>query len=139
MPIPNDPIPPALRSLSRCVFPAAIALALAAAPALDAGDRPQWGERHTRNQVSDEKGLPESFDPASGKNVKWSARLGTRSYSTPAVARGRILIGTNNGAPRDPRHQGDRGVLLCLDERDGSFIWQLVVPKLADEPWSLLR
>jgi len=80
--------------------------------------------------VSDETGLPDTFDPATGKNIKWVAELGTETYSTPVVAGGRVLIGTNNDRPRDPRKKGDRGVLLCLDEKDGSLCWQLVVPKL---------
>ena len=99
-------------------------------------DQPQWGAWGTRNMVSAETGLPESFDPASGKNVKWSVPTGTRTYGTPVVARGRVLVGTNNGAPRDPRHStgnGDRGVLFCLDERDGKLLWQLVVPKREDD------
>jgi len=94
-----------------------------------AADRPQWGQPFSRNMVSDETGLPESFDPESGRNVKWSASLGTESYSTPVIANGKVVIGANNGDPRDPRHDGDRGVLLCLDEADGSLCWQLVVPK----------
>jgi len=98
--------------------------------ALVADDRPQWGERHSRNMVSDETGLPASFDPQTGENVKWSVALGTECYSTPVVSGGKVLIGTNNGQPRDPRHVGDRGVLMCFNEADGSFAWQLVVPKL---------
>ena len=98
--------------------------------AVYADDQPQWGRRYSRNMVSDETGLPESFDPATGKNIKWVVPLGTQTYSTPVVAGGRVLIGTNNDRPRDPRHKGDRGVLLCLDEKDGSLCWQLVVPKL---------
>ena len=94
-----------------------------------AEDRPQWGERFTRNMVSDETGLPESLDPAGGKNVKWSASLGSESYSTPVIAGGKVIVGANNGEPRDPRHQGRRGVLLCLDEADGTLCWQLIVPK----------
>jgi outer membrane protein assembly factor BamB len=80
--------------------------------------------------ASGETGLPDRFDPATGENLKWSAPLGTECYSTPVVAGGKVLIGTNNGEPRDPRHQGDRGVLMCLNESDGSLAWQLVVPKL---------
>jgi outer membrane protein assembly factor BamB len=95
-----------------------------------AADQPQWGQRWSRNMVSPEMGLPDSFDPATGKNVKWSAPLGTECYATPVVAGGKVLIGTNNEQPRDPRHNGDRGVLLCLNETDGSLAWQLVVPKL---------
>jgi len=98
--------------------------------AVYADDQPQWGRRYSRNMVSDETGLPESFDPATGKNIKWVVPLGTQTFSTPVVAGGRVLIGTNNDRPRDPRHKGDRGVLLCLDEKDGSLCWQLVVPKL---------
>jgi outer membrane protein assembly factor BamB len=80
--------------------------------------------------VSDQTGLPDTFDPQTGKNVKWSAAPGTECYSTPVVAGGKVLIGTNNNQPRDPRHEGDRGVLMCFHEADGSFAWQLVVPKL---------
>ena len=94
-----------------------------------AGDHAQWGGDYSRNMVSAETGLPASFDPASGTNIKWVAPLGSETYSTPVIAHGRVLIGTNNERPRDPRHKGDRGVLLCLDEKDGSLCWQLVVPK----------
>ena len=95
----------------------------------------QWGQWHSRNMVSDETGLPETFDPATGKNIKWVVPLGTETYSTPVVSGGRVLIGTNNENPRDPRHKGDRSVLLCLDEKDGSLCWQLVVPKLGTDPF----
>jgi len=93
-------------------------------------DQPQWGQRYTRNMVSDEKGLAERFDPKTGLNVRWSAELGAETYSTPMVAGGRVLIGTNNGRPRDPQHKGDCGVLMCFEEKGGRFCWQLVVPKL---------
>ena len=85
--------------------------------------------------VSDEKGLPSEFNPATGKNIKWIANLGDQSYSTPVVANGNVLIGTNNQRPRDVKHQGDRGVFMCFNERDGSLAWQLVVPKLEDDPY----
>ena len=98
-------------------------------------DQPQWGQRYSRNMVSNETGLPDTFDPATGKNIKWVAPLGTQTYSTPVIGSGKILIGTNNDKPRDPRHKGDRGILLCLDEMDGSFCWQLVVPKLGKDPY----
>lgn len=103
------------------------------APAMPRDDHPQWGERYTRNMVSDEKGLPDRFDVASGLNVKWTAALGTDTHGSPVIAGGRVLIGTNNGRPRDPKHKGDRGVLMCFDERDGKFLWQLVVPKRGDD------
>jgi outer membrane protein assembly factor BamB len=98
-------------------------------------DQSQWGDAWTRNMVSDEKGLPASFDAKTGEHLKWSARLGTQTYSTPIVAHGRVYIGTNNGAPRDPHHQGDRGVLMCFDEKTGKLLWQLVVPKREEDPY----
>ncbi len=97
-----------------------------------AEDRPQWGERHTRNMVSAETNLPTTFNLETGENVKWSASLGAKAYGSPVIAGGNVYIGANNSVPRDPRHQGDRGVLLCLDEADGSLRWQLVVPRLVD-------
>ncbi len=100
---------------------------------LHAGDQPQWGERWTRNMVSPERGLPDRFDPRTGENVKWVADLGTQTHSTPVVAGGLVLIGTNNARPRDPKHRGDRGVLMCFRESDGKFLWQLVVPKLSED------
>lgn len=100
-----------------------------------AADQPQWGQRLSRNMVSNEKDLPDSFDPSTGKNIRWQVDLGTQSYSTPIVASGKVLIGTNNEKPRDPRRQGDRGVLMCFDEKTGHFVWQLVVPKLEKDPY----
>ncbi len=115
------------------LFPVAFATILLLSASLPAADQPQWGQRYSRNMVSEETGLPDRFDPKTGENVKWSVALGSECYATPVVAGGRVLIGTNNSQPRDPKHQGDRGVLMCFSEADGSFAWQLVVPKLSED------
>lgn len=117
------------------VVPACLVAALVPLAAARAADQPQWGAAFSRNMVSAETNLPNSFDPATGRNLKWKAEMGTETYSTPVVAGGRVFIGTNNSRPRDPRHEGDRSVLLCLDERSGSLLWQLVVPKLTNSPY----
>ena len=98
-------------------------------------DRPGWGQPHTRNMVSDEVNLPASFDPDTGRNVKWVAELGTKTYATPVVAGGCVFVGTNNDRPRNDRHRGDRGVMMCLDEKTGRLKWQLVVPKIPGDPF----
>lgn len=85
--------------------------------------------------VSQEHGLPDSFSTETGTNIKWSAQLGTETHSTPVVAGGRVYVGTNNGHPRDPTEQGDRGVLMCFDEKTGAFLWQLVVPKRSEDSY----
>lgn len=119
-----------MRLNPRGLLLAQLLIVLAGPAAARADDQPQWGERYSRNMVSRETGLPDRFDPKTGLNVKWSAALGNECYATPVIAGGKVLIGTNNNEPRDPRHKGDRGVLMCLNEADGSLAWQLVVPKL---------
>ena len=125
----------------------AMLLELAAPSSLPAADQPQWGQQGSRNMVSAEKGLPAWFDPGqrdpdtgridpqSTKNVKWTAPLGNITYGSPIVAGGRVFVGTNNNAPRDPRLPGDRGVLMCFDEATGELIWQLNLPKLTKIKW----
>src|SRR5436190_23393921 len=104
-------------------------LFLFSACAAFAADQPQWGSAWTRNMVSAEKNLPAKFDIKTGENIKWRAAIGTETHSTPVVSGGRVVIGTNNGKPRDAKHDGDRGVVMCFDEKTGDFVWQLVVPK----------
>src|SRR6266480_3792647 len=124
--------------------PLLIFLLLLICPAMPAQDWPRWGGNDPgRNMYSPAKGLPDRFDPGkpkSGtedidmqttKNVKWVAKLGSQAYGNVVAAGGKVFIGTNNENPRDPQHQGDRSILLCLDEKTGEFLWQLVVPKLA--------
>ncbi|HEX41494.1 MAG TPA: hypothetical protein ENN81_05470, partial [Phycisphaerales bacterium] len=125
----------ASKSLTRRRSTAVLALlgVLAVAAGSRAADAPQWGQRHGRNMVSPETGLPDRFDPATGENVKWIVPLGSQTWATPTVAGGKVLIGTNNDNPRDEDHKGDRGILLCLNEADGSLCWQLIAPKLSDD------
>src|SRR6266581_3520055 len=120
-----------------------IALALGVWSLALGADWPQWGGRPMRNMYSSEKGLPDTFgkvefkpgtedvDVKSVKNLKWAARVGSQSYGNVTIAAGKVFIGTNNENPRDPRHQGDRSILMCFDEKTGEFLWQLVVSKLA--------
>ena len=49
------------------------------------------------------------------------------------MADGKIFLGTNNGNPRNPEITGDKGVLMCLRESDGKFLWQAVSDKLDGE------
>ena len=119
-----------------------------AASTVPAADQSQWGERYSRNMVSDETGLPERFEPGTRNSqtggidlpndsgVKWVARLGALSYGSPVIAGGKVFVGTNNDAPRDERIQEDRGVLMCFEEETGTFLWQLNVPKLLRVKWA---
>jgi outer membrane protein assembly factor BamB len=106
-------------------------------------DWPEWGRSQMRNMYSPAKGLPNAFgkidfkqgteeiDPKGAKHLRWAAKLGSQSYGNVTVAKGRVFVGTNNENPRDRKHSGDRSILMCLDEKTGELLWQLVIPKLA--------
>lgn len=94
------------------------------------GDWPMWGGTSDRNMVSAATGLPADWDVKSGRNIKWVAELGSQSYGNPVVAGGMVFVGTNNEAPRDPKQDGDRGVLMAFREADGEFLWQQTNRKL---------
>ena len=112
-----------------------------------AADWPQWGRDPSRNLVADEKGLPVSCTPgevdadkktidlSAAKNIKWAAKLGDKAHGNPAIAGGRVVVGTNNETPRDPKFKGDYSMLYCLDEATGELAWQLACPKLAAGNW----
>ncbi len=98
----------------------------------------------TRNNTSDSRGPSEwapgkvssrtgEWDRHSSRNVKWVARLGSQTWSSPVVAEGRVYIGTNNGGghlERYPRNV-DLGCLLCFNSADGRLLWQYSAEKLA--------
>ncbi len=115
---------------------------LAFTASLQAEDWPQWGRDYSKNMASSTEKIVDSFnvgemdydteevDMKTTKNIKWIAKMGSQSYGNVTVADGQVYVGTNNESPRDPKHKGDRGVVMCFDEKDGSFKWQLIVPKL---------
>ncbi|HEV3027256.1 MAG TPA: pyrrolo-quinoline quinone, partial [Planctomycetota bacterium] len=85
---------------------------------LNADDWPMFGGRPDRNRITSEKGLPAAFGP---ENARWIADIGDQTYGNPTISGGRVFIGTNNSKPRDPSVTGDRGVMMCFSEKDGSF------------------
>ncbi|MBY0522872.1 MAG: PQQ-binding-like beta-propeller repeat protein [Gemmataceae bacterium] len=109
-------------------------------------DWPMLGGTAHRNMVNTvERNLPTTWEIAwtvdartrekqinlqKSTNLKWAAKLGSRSYGGPIVAGGKVFVGTNNEYPRDPKIRGDRGVLMGFRAVDGQFLGQLVHPKL---------
>ncbi|HZL91209.1 MAG TPA: PQQ-binding-like beta-propeller repeat protein [Pirellulaceae bacterium] len=107
-------------------------------------DWPQWGGSPSRNNVAQADRAPVDWNygrferktgqwlTAGARNTKWVASLGSQTYSTPVVADGKVFIGTNNAFGYLKRYPPaiDLGVLLCLRETDGSFLWQHSSEKL---------
>ena len=97
---------------------------------LKVGDWPMWGGSPDRNMVSDEKGLPHEWNVSSKKNIRWKAPLGSQTYGNPVVVGGKIFIGTNNEGGHRPGIDGDKGVIVCLEEKTGKLLWQATHDKL---------
>ncbi|MEL7059273.1 MAG: PQQ-binding-like beta-propeller repeat protein [Acidobacteriota bacterium] len=109
------------------------AVAKTASAKSGAPTRAMFGMTWQRNMIDPAaSGLPADFDPASGRNVKWSQPVGSQSYAGPVVANGIVVIGTNNEGERNPELKNDRGVVMAFDEETGEFLWQIVHSKLPE-------
>ena len=126
--------------LASCTSPAAVEAPAADKPAdkggTGPGDSPMFGGTPQRNLVNTtDKNIPGDFGVQKDKekNLRWQAQLGKPYASGGAVvAGGRIFVGTDNGHPRDPAVKGQKGVLMCFDEKTGDFLWQIAHDKLDD-------
>ena len=104
----------------------------------------QWGGSPARNNTPEGRNIPTewavgefdyktgAWNPATSKNIKWVARLGSQTYGNVVVADGHTYVGTNNSGGWLKRYPADRdlGVLLCFDIKDGKFLWQHSSEKL---------
>jgi outer membrane protein assembly factor BamB len=92
---------------------------------------PAFGGTPARNFVNlKDKDIVDKWDVGQDENIRWSADLGSRAYGGPTVGGGRVFVGTNNDSPRDPTIKGDKGVIMCFEEKTGKFLWQIVHDKL---------
>ena len=106
------------------------ALLLSAASAM-AGDSPEFCGSHSKNMVSDEKNLPETFSlgekdtsngcviVATATNVAWGVKINSVMYPSPTVVAGKVFVG--GGEP-------GKGTFKCLDAHTGKVLWQYVEP-----------
>ncbi len=94
-----------------------------------ADDWPQWLGPE-RDGVWRETGIIEQF-PASGPVIRWRTPIGG-GYAGPAVSAGKVYV-TDKQLPKgasdadDPFARGRQPAkerVLCLDEQDGSVLWQ---------------
>ena len=89
-----------------------------------------WGGSPDRNMVSDETNIPHTWDVKTGKNIKWTAPLGSQTYGNPVIANGRVYVGSNNNGHFQPNITGDKGIILCFAEDTGKLLWQATHDKL---------
>ncbi|MFQ5733678.1 MAG: PQQ-binding-like beta-propeller repeat protein [Planctomycetaceae bacterium] len=95
-------------------------------------DWPMWMGWSHKNNTPKGKNIPADWDVKTGKNIKWSAKLGSQTYGNAVVANGHVYVGTNNGAGYLKRYppKKDLGCLLCFDEKTGKFLWQHSTTKI---------
>lgn len=94
------------------------------------GDWPMWGGSPDRNFVSGETNIPGEWDIKTGKNIKWKAPLGSQTYGNPVISNGKLFVGTNNNGEYRPHIKGDKGIMLCFEEKTGKRLWQITHDKL---------
>lgn len=95
------------------VFPWFLPILLFAHASAMADDWPQW-RGPAGNGSADEKGLPESCDPAT---AKWSTTLPGASHATPIIIGERVFVTATERA--------SKGVMaVCLNASDGTIRWQ---------------
>ena len=92
---------------------------------------PMYGGTPQRNMANlVDKNIITNWNVAEGKekNVKWTAKLGSKAFGGPVIAGGRIFVGTNNDLPREKKAKKNinGAVLMAFNEADGKFLWQNV-------------
>ena len=114
------------------------------ATAVWAADWPSWGGQPSRNMASaTEQGLPDWYalgvetdndklDLSATKNIKWVAKLGSKTFGSPIVSQGRVFIGTT-GVP------STNATLLCFDEKTGRELGRFICrrPQGRGENWGV--
>ena len=119
-----------MNTFARGIVAAAVFGTVACATGARADEWPMWGRTPERNMVSPEKDPPTDWDVKTGKNILWTASLGSKSYGNPVVSNGMVFVGSNNEGQRDPNFTADAGVLLAFDANTGKFVWQRTSAKL---------
>src|SRR5262245_52041813 len=66
--------------------PTAEALQWIAKMKVKPSDWPQWAGSPSRNNTPEGKNIAVNWDIKTGKNIKWSANLGSQTYGNPVVA-----------------------------------------------------
>src|SRR5208282_4206190 len=91
-----------------------IVSAVAAAPAVHAGDWPHWRGPFF-NGSSDEKNLPSEW--STSENIAWSVDLSGGAAATPIVCGNCVFLAGVDAAK-------DTLQAMCFDRRSGKLLWQ---------------
>jgi len=110
-----------------------ILFSVAAVLTANAADWPQYGRTNERNMISDDTGLPDSFEvgdaDSPSKNIKWKVRFDGEIRGMPVAAHGKVYLAAAASAsnlkyPLPTRPDWKKGTLYCFDEQTGDLLWQ---------------
>ena len=73
---------------------------------------------------------PVDWDTSTGRNIAWSVELGHETFGRPVVAGDAVYVGTDNARHLNPAIQEEAGVLMAIDAKDGTFLWQDVATRV---------
>ena len=68
--------------------------------------------------VSDDKGVPTTWDVKAGTNIRWQVELPARGVSCPVVAKGKVYVTCCSGYRQDRLH------VVCYDAATGKKAWE---------------
>jgi outer membrane protein assembly factor BamB/HEAT repeat protein len=88
------------------------------------------GESEGRRPSVKTANPPVDWDVTTGRNIVWSVELGNETYGRPVVAGDAVYVGTDNARHMNPADQDDAAVLVALQAKDGTFLWQDVAPRV---------
>jgi outer membrane protein assembly factor BamB len=108
-------------------YAASIAILLALACLARAENWPCW--RGPRGDgTSQETGLPMKWDGAAGENIVWKTAIPGRGHASPIVWEDRVFVVSCLEDSKDGVDAHDR-VLVCVDRKSGTLLWQASVLK----------
>jgi hypothetical protein len=72
---------------------------------------------------------PVDWDTSTGRNIVWSFELGAETFGRPVVAGDVVYVGTDNARRMNPALK-EQAVLMAVNAKDGTFLWQDVAPRV---------
>lgn len=124
----------------RGIVAIALALLLSASKAVS-DDWPLMGRDGMRNSVSPERDPPTLWRPqqrnrygeviSKGKGIRWTAKLGVASFSSPIVSQGMVWIGSSDNRLHDGKEEMV-SLLQCFRASDGKRMYEFTSRRLAD-------
>ena len=75
--------------------------------------------------IADGQALPDSWHPASGRNIRWSTEIPGAGHSSPVVAGGQLYVTTAVSSDAGELILGDDGGIDLATDSERTFAWRL--------------